>query len=131
MLGFMAELLLQTSAAGLKILPSKCDFFATQTHYLGFTISSHGISLMGDMTDILLSWPAPTMQKDQASMLGKIQYYNGSLPHYSRLSALLHEAKSRSSTNWCLSEAELDAFFAIKQLLLTSPVFSVSTAQNV
>ena len=47
-------------AAGLKLKPSKCDFFKKEIKYLGHVVSELGVSTDPDKVKAVTEWPEPT-----------------------------------------------------------------------
>ena len=47
-------------AAGLKLKPSKCDFFKKEIKYLGHVVSEQGVSTDPDKIKAVTEWPQPT-----------------------------------------------------------------------
>ena len=45
--------------AGLKLKPSKCEFFWDSLHYLGHTVSKKGITTDPKKIETILNWPDP------------------------------------------------------------------------
>ena len=47
------------SAAGLRLKPSKCDFFKSRVTYLGHIVSKNGIETDLKKIDAIKKWPVP------------------------------------------------------------------------
>ena len=48
------------SEAGLKLKPSKCEFFQTRLEYLGHIVSEKGIKTYPKKIQVIWDWPQPT-----------------------------------------------------------------------
>ena len=48
------------SAAGLRLKPSKCEFFKSQIAYLGYIVSKDGIQTDPKKITAIKEWPIPT-----------------------------------------------------------------------
>ena len=60
---------------GLKIKPSKCEFFRQELTYLGHVVSREGIQADPKKVEAILKWPIPTNVTEVRSFLGFITYY--------------------------------------------------------
>ena len=47
------------SDAGLKLKPSKCEFFKKRIHYLGQIVSNNGIETDPKKIEAIVKWPGP------------------------------------------------------------------------
>ena len=62
---------------GLKLKPSKCEFFKTKVNYLGYVVSHSGVEIDPDKISALTSWPEPDNVKPLRSFLGFACYIGG------------------------------------------------------
>ena len=58
------------NSVGLKLKPSKCNFFQHTITYLGYVVSSNGISTDPDKVACVTNWPVPTTIKEVQSFQG-------------------------------------------------------------
>ena len=63
------------SEAGLKLKPSKCEFFKSRIHYLGHIVSKNGIETDPKKIEAIKNWPVPRTVHDVRSFLGFTNYY--------------------------------------------------------
>ena len=61
-------------AAGLKLKPSKCDFFKKEIKYLGHVVSIEGVSTNPDKIKAVTEWPQLTTVTEARSFLGFVSY---------------------------------------------------------
>ena len=61
--------------AGLKLKPSKCEFFKEQIQFLDHIVSKEGISTCPEKVHAVQEWPAPKTINDLRSFLGFVGYY--------------------------------------------------------
>ena len=62
--------------AGLKLKPSKCEFFWDQLWYLGHIVLDKGIATDPKKIETILNWPRPKTVTDVRSFTGFTNYYH-------------------------------------------------------
>ena len=72
------------SAAGLRLKPSKCEFFKQKITYLGHIVSKHGIEREKKVTTIH-EWPIQKTVTEVHSFLGFTNYYHKFIPKYAQI----------------------------------------------
>ncbi len=78
-------------AAGLKLKPSKCEFYHAELEYLGHVISSDGVRTNPKKVEAVKSWPCPSTVTELQSFLGFTGYYHRFIRHYSALANPLNQ----------------------------------------
>ena len=76
---------------GLKLKPSKCEFFKTKVNYLGHVVSHTGVETDPDKISALASWPEPDNVKALRSFLGFTGYYRQFIKYYAKIVKLLSD----------------------------------------
>ena len=61
--------------AGLKLKPSKCEFFRQELTYLGHVVSKDGIQTNPKKVEAICKQPIPTNMTEVRSFLGFTNYY--------------------------------------------------------
>ncbi|MGF1973904.1 hypothetical protein ACQUI1_14480, partial [Staphylococcus aureus] len=69
----------------------KCEFDKSSVEYLGYIVSSEGISMNPKKLSTILEWPVPQSVKDVQSFLGFTNFYRRFIAHYARIALPLHE----------------------------------------
>ena len=72
------------SKAGLKLKPSKCEFFKSRINYLGHIVSRNGIETDPKKIEAIQKWPRPKTVHDVCSFLGFTNYYHKFLYKYAQ-----------------------------------------------
>ena len=78
----MAEKL---SAAGLRLKPSKCEFFKSRIAYLGHIVSKDGIETEKKKITAIQEWQIPRTVTEVHSFLGFTNYYHKFIPKYAQI----------------------------------------------
>ena len=61
--------------AGLKLKPSKCEFFKQELTYIGHVASKDGTQTNPKKVEAIPKWPTPTNMTEVGSFLGFTNYY--------------------------------------------------------
>ena len=124
---------------GLKLKPSKCEFFKSSVAYLGHVVSDRGVETDPDKIKALSEWPVPHNVKTLRSFLGFTGYYRRYIKDYARIVKPLNDLLVGHSTNgytpegkkkkkksipWQWGKAQQDAFDMLKLKLSTPPVLA-------
>uniref|UniRef100_A0A0N5CI91 RNA-directed DNA polymerase n=1 Tax=Strongyloides papillosus TaxID=174720 RepID=A0A0N5CI91_STREA len=98
---------------GLRFSLSKCLFFQKQLEYLGFLISSDGISPNPKKIAALTDKSIPKNIKELRSFLGTANYYRKHVPNYSKTAAILYDA----TNNFVWTTKHTEAFNNLKRAI--------------
>ena len=71
----LSQVFEKLAAAGLKLKPSKCEFFKTEINYLGHVVSREGIKTDDKKIEAIKNWPRPVTNTEVRSFLGFTNYY--------------------------------------------------------
>ena len=71
--------------AGLKLKPSKCQFFHSSLKYLGHIVSRDGIATDPKKIETIHNWPHPKTVTDVRSFTGFTNYYCKFIKGYAKI----------------------------------------------
>ena len=109
--------------ARLKLKPRKCFFARSSANFLGYDVSSSGVSPDQDKLETVRSFPTPTTVKDIRSFLGLCNYYHRFVAGFAKIaSPLNHLTRKGVAFEWC-SECEA-AFQMLKSRLCSPPILA-------
>ena len=119
--------------AGLKLKPSKCEFFKEQIPYLGHVVSGEGVSTSPKKVEAVVNWPVPQTVYDVRSFLGFVGYYRRFIKDFSKVSRPVREVimglenqskrtAKRHRIEWSV-EAQA-AFEDLKALCVSAPILA-------
>lgn len=112
----LKTVLFRIIAAGLKLKPSKCNFFQESVVFLGHKVSKDGILPDEDNVKKIKDMPAPKTQTEVKSYLGMCSYYRRWIRSYSEIAhALIQLTKQEHDFEWTPECQE--AFEKLKSIL--------------
>ena len=76
---------------GLKMKLKKCNFFQTETKYLGFTINGEGIQPDPEKVEAIREMAAPSNVREVRGFIGTCSYYRRFIPNFSEIAQPLIE----------------------------------------
>ena len=116
-------------AAGLKLKPSKCEFFKDRISYLEHIVSKDRVETDPKKIKVIQDWPVPETVYDVRSFPGFTNYYRKFLFRYSQiarpLNALIsgeNSKKKKGPVKW--EEKHQQAFEKLKQLCTEAPILA-------
>ena len=77
--------------AGLKLKPSKCNFFKEEIEFLGNVVSKEGIATNSSKVQAIQDWPIPKTVHDIKSFTGFVGYYRKFIPNFSKIARPLND----------------------------------------
>lgn len=90
------KVLQRQQQCGIKLRPTKCDFFKREVCYVGRVVSEHGYSI--NPKDIAavqaLKTEKPATVREVRKLIGFLSYYRGYIPDFSRLAKPIYELLS-------------------------------------
>ena len=116
----LEEVFKQLKYADLKIKCSKCRFFKSKVHYLGYPFSVDGVQPLPDKIEAIRKLLAPTNVGEPHQFLGITGFYRKSVPFYADITNCLTKLL-RKGAEFQLSEQCNNAFNILKEELCKMP----------
>jgi hypothetical protein len=109
--------------AGLQASLPKCEFHTTKTRFLGFIVSTEGVTVDPTKVEAVVSWRTPTTVKSVQSFLGFCNFYRRFIKDYGRIAKPLYSlTKSGVPFEWTTKCQE--AFKELKKRLVEAPILT-------
>ena len=87
------------AAAGLRLKPSKCEFFKSWVAYLGHIISKDSIETDPKKIEAIEKWPVPKTVTEVRSFLGFTNHYHKFIPRYAQVARPINQLVSGGNAN--------------------------------
>ena len=111
----------QLCAAGLQASIKKCEFHTNQTKYLGFILTTEGIEVNPEKTQVIHDWKVPNTVQRVQSFLRFCNFYQRFIKNYSWVAQPLNQLTKREVPFMWDSKCQ-EAFEELKQQLMNAPV---------
>ena len=113
----------------LKLKPSKCSLFQEEINYLAHQVSKEGVQPSNINVKAITEYAPPQTYTEIRAFLGLVAHYRWFIKGFTQIAQLLNEhlageGASRKSEWVSLSEEALEAFKALKQACMNSPVLA-------
>ena len=95
------KVLMRLAQQGLKVKCEKCSFLRREVSYLGYVVSSNGVSTDPDKISIVRNWPVPKTVKELRSFLGFASYSRRFVKDFSKVAEKLFIRKPLISSSTC------------------------------
>jgi hypothetical protein len=124
------EVLLRLRLWGLYCNPGKCELFVHSVAYLGFIVSTTGISMDPDRINAISQWPTPKAIVHVQEFLGFANYYRRFIEGYSSIVRPLTDMLKGSTDGkhfpspFSWSEEAQKAFDYLRHAFTTAPVLA-------
>ena len=116
------EVLEILSKHGVHLRLGKCKFHTTKVKYLGFIISTDGVSMDPRKLAEISDWKPPTTVKGVQEFLGFANFYRRFIYGYADIVKPL--SKLTGNVPWEWTNKQQDSFERLKQAFVTAPVLA-------
>jgi hypothetical protein len=107
-------------SAGLFAKLSKCEFFVTETKFLGLIVGRDGFKMDPEKVKTILEWSTPRSATDVLRFNGFCNFYRRFIRNYSKIvTPLINLTKKNAPFNWTRSCE--DAFQLLKSTVASAP----------
>ena len=117
------------SDAGLKLKPSKCEFFKKRIHYLGHIVSDKGIETDPRKIEAIVQWPGPRTVHEVRKFLGFTNYYRKFVYKYAQIARPMNKLisgenakKKHKKVEW--GDDQEQSFTQLKEACTKTPVLA-------
>ena len=107
-------------AAGLYVKLEKCLFHVLEIDFLGYVLSTTGVSMEHDRVNTIRDWPEPKSVKDVQIFLGFANYYRRFIKRYSYIAGGLTSLLKKDRT-FTLTPEALSSFNQLKDAFTSAP----------
>ena len=117
------EVLKHLYKAGLYTKAEKCEFHSESVKYLGYILSSSGLTMSNKKVKIIQDWPEPKKVKNIQSFLGFAKFYCQFIFNYSDIVILLTHL-TQKDIPWKFNSFCQDAFNSLKKAFTSIPILT-------
>ena len=119
----LRQVFVQLHAAGLCLKPQKCSFVKREVTYLGYVVSSDGVSPDSAEVDAVIEFPQPSELRTLWSFLGLASYYRRFIPQFLVVTSPLH-ALTHKNVAYVWDAVCQRTFERLKELLTAAAVLA-------
>ena len=117
------EVLKHLHKAGLYAKAEKCKFHSESVEYLGYILSSSGLTMSDDKIKIIQDWPEPKKVKDIQSFLDFTNFYYQFIFNYLDIVIPL-TCLIQKNIPWKFDSSCQDAFNSLKKAFTSAPILT-------
>ena len=117
----VTDVLQRLQQNGLAIAPEKCEWHVPKVEFLGYIISSDGVSMAEDKVKTLLEWNPPTNVTAVQSFLGFANFYHRFIEGFSKVCKPLTDL-TKKGLRWQWTEDAQKAFDELKRRFTSAPI---------
>ena len=107
------EVLRQLRKHRLYAKPEKCEFNRDRVEYLGYILSSEGLTMVADKVQVIWDWPELRKVKDVQSFLGFANFYHQFIYNFLDITVLL-TCLTQKQVPFVFGEKECSTFDTLK-----------------
>ena len=111
------------SGAGVKISLRKCQFVKKAVNYLGYHLSSNGVSPQSQKVEAIMKLKEPVNVSQLRSLLGIFNFYRRFIERYAELVEPLQRLLKKN-VQWSFGDSQRQAMRELKYRLCNAPVLA-------
>jgi len=119
----LENVLQRLEKANHQLHPGKCEFARPRVKYLGYVLSSDGVSASADKVKGVQEYAVPKNAKDVRAYLGLASFYGRLIPNFAKVAKPL-TSLTRKNQPFTWGPSQQEAFEGMKDRLCTSPVLA-------
>ena len=108
----------------LYVKAEKCDFHVSTITFLGYIITTNGVTMDPAKVKAVADWPQPTTPKQLQRFLGFANFYRCFIRDYSKTTAPLHALASGTATRFRWTTEAGRAFSELKRRFSSAPILT-------
>ena len=108
---------------GLKLKPSKCEFFKKSVEFLGRLVSCDGTTLTDHSKDTIREWTVPDSTKSLQRLLGMANFNRDYIRDYAVVTEPLYKVLRARKFFW--NSPQQEAFENLKKLLVSPAILAI------
>ena len=120
---YIKEVLKYLRKAGLYVKAEKCKFHSELVEYLGYILSSSGLTMSNNKIKIIQDWPEPKKIKNIQFFLGFMNFYCWFIFNYLDIVILLTHLNWKDIP-WKFDFSCQDAFNSLKKAFTSTPILT-------
>ena len=101
----------------------KCQFMTHSVTFLGYVVSSEGVSMDPEKVKAILEWPEPKNLQEVHSFHGLITFYRRFIKGFSTITAPITDCLKKGNFTW--TKAASKAFHELQQAMTQAPVLAL------
>ena len=113
---------------GLAAEPEKCFFHVTEVDYLGYILSTEGVSISPETVQTIMEWEAPKSVKDVQCFMGFANFYRRFVRNFSGVTKPITDTLRGNTKDFVWSKACDTAFGFLKEQFTSAPILKIGRA---
>lgn len=124
----LKQVLIKLKQHGFELNYNKCQFLRKRIEYLGYFVSSGGITLSARHTEAIKNFPQPTNTHDVQRFLGLASYFRKFIRDFALIAKPLYNLLKKTS-KFDMGTTCREAFETVKKKLVSYPVLRLYNPQ--
>jgi len=117
----LRRVLHRLSVANIKLKVNKCRFFATEIKFLGYQVSSEGMTMNKERVTAIMNIGQPTSKRQLQAFLGVVNYFRVFVHRFAIIAEPLYSLL-RKNVPFVWTSEHTDAMETLKKILANAPI---------